>query len=472
MNSAWWLNSGTPSHWYDSEVGISSFNWIFDTNWNYIQIDWNAFVDGLPKLFQAPRTVGSGRSGRLTTDPGFNTGYFYLKDGTTGDLLAYAENIALWGDPARPATDNPQWVQLYPEIEIGDILPEIVLDYTSSQHYSAYYKTPFVAGRGNASSFFHAVSFFYQTNNITSGTSVEVWHYMPWAWFGAPPAVFAAIVMQAGLDKSLLDQTAFDNAYDAYMLSTGDEPWQSLDAQHMVYCARRVGDSVFSLLMMVAPHGRDFYYTNEAGQLSVSSFTRPNNTISWADVADHVLDKIEWKTTIEHTFNKSVARWGSAYRASGSAIGRSPEDSDYSVAEEPGLESYAGDKWSSVIENTGSQDKYGVIDLGTVERQVNLTGQPETVMEARFPFILDPGDHTTDTFPLLEYWKNSDGKIRREVTVTHDFIGTDFGLGDKLSDVDFFGDGVTVADMRCVEKEYDFDNLTIKSVLLEIPDNT
>ena len=51
-------------------------------------------------------------------------------------------------------------------------------------------------------------------------------------------------------------------------------------------------------------------------------------------------------------------------------------------------------------------------------------------------------------------------------------LGLDYLLGDQVTGVEITGDGATIDDTRCIEKEINFDTLEVTSLLAEIPSNT
>jgi hypothetical protein len=51
-------------------------------------------------------------------------------------------------------------------------------------------------------------------------------------------------------------------------------------------------------------------------------------------------------------------------------------------------------------------------------------------------------------------------------------LGLDWSIGARVNNVSVTDDGQTIADTRCIERTYDFDRLTVESVLMEVPPNT
>lgn len=72
----------------------------------------------------------------------------------------------------------------------------------------------------------------------------------------------------------------------------------------------------------------------------------------------------------------------------------------------------------------------------------------------------------------VAYWLASDSKSRRMVTVRQDFRALDWGIGALVENVAVTDDGQTIDEAWCVEREYDFNRLTVTSVLMERPPNT
>ena len=68
-------------------------------------------------------------------------------------------------------------------------------------------------------------------------------------------------------------------------------------------------------------------------------------------------------------------------------------------------------------------------------------------------------------------WLKSDSQERRIVTLRQDMRALDWGIGSRVTGVAVTDDAATIAEAFCIERTYDFDRLTVESVLLERPSN-
>lgn len=456
-----------PTNWALAGDGC---RWMHDFNgyaWSIIGggagSTYNAAVISRIKMFQMPFVVGGG-GGTQQLGPQVDTGYFFWGS-TSGTARIYemAHASAGVGGSTNP---RPQWKQLtgyLASITQGDLPPAI----DSTLVYQGIYQTGFIDDVGATRYLFSAIECDSIAWLPSPTTTIRkyLWHYNPWAWYGKVPQVIADIMLKSGLPLSAIDTAAFDNAFDAYSTSTGDAPWVS--ALYEIGCSRRVGQRCVDLVFECARHTRDFYMVNEAGQISVSSFTRPTDVVSGLDLSDGVVDSVEWEWSAEYMFNSMVVSWGSGVRVSGNFTQR-PDTSDYSAAEDTTLESYLGTKLVDSISNATSIAKYGEVFLEGREFIQNRAGQPTVVKRQHYPFLLQKNA----LFMPMGSWIYSDSKERRFVTVRQNLLGLDWGVGAKLTSVAVTDDGQTIADCRCIERTYDFDRLTIESVLMEVPPNT
>lgn len=395
----------------------------------------------------------------------------------------YPYSCAIPGEPNLSGVSNAtfsQHVPLAPFNDRGEQRPIAAAAAPYDRLFSAYYRTPFIYDIGNDGSlpWSSVVTWFRRP---AAGNTVYIWHYQPFAWNGTPPEVFAAILLQMGLPSAYIDQTAFTNAHTRYGAVGGDEPWVA-SAGHttrnsrQIYCWRRVGQKLIDLLMEVARHGRDMYYTNEAGIIDVSSFTSPEEVVLSLDLDDGVLD-VEWEIVTDLIFNSVRATWGHGFRAWG-GVGDPPDATGYNVNEEPTLDSYIGNKYVHEVSNAASVARFGELPLGNTRRQTVGSGAAKEMIVAHYPFYLDPG--ATDAgwaageggMQHVAYWLASDSKSRRMLTVRQDLRALDWGIGALVESVAVTDDGQTIDEAWCVEREYDFNRLVVTSVLMERPPNT
>jgi hypothetical protein len=438
-----------------------------------------------------PYVIG-GAGSVQQVESGLDTGYFFLQQSPPVTPKVGA-GAGLCGIGDNTAVARPQWVQLGAGggtlVDGTDLTPREA----SPVYRRAYYKTGFVYDAGATRyKFFTPMPPSYPPATVEadvyfwiswpSAGRWYVWHYNPWAWSGTVPEVVASILMACGHDADFIDQTAFDNAYDAFDLSTGDVPytsaggtiagyyWNGMDDKGIIHCSRKVGQKCMELVKECIRHTRDYYFVNEAGKLSVNSYTRPNNVVSGLDLADGIIGRVGREKTLKYTYNKAYHSWGSPVRAYGDPE-QTLETSDYSASEEPTLESYIGSLLFSDPGDALGLARYGRIYMNGQNRMVNKGGQPTRINVAHFPFIQNPNTTVEGAgVPSISAFIGVDAQSRKEVEFDQDFRGLDWGVGDEINDVAITGDGETIGVTRCIEREYDFDKLTIRSVLLEIPD--
>jgi hypothetical protein len=135
------------------------------------------------------------------------------------------------------------------------------------------------------------------------------------------------------------------------------------------------------------------------------------------------------------------------------------------------MESYIGDGMSAVSASQASMDKYGEIQMRGSRRDVMAGGKLLNAEAVHFPMHFSCHSENMNV-PHIAAWMRSSGKIPRTVTITQDFRALDWGIGSKVLNVAVTDDGQTIPEMWCIERTYDFDRLTVTSVLMEQPPNT
>jgi hypothetical protein len=285
-------------------------------------------------------------------------------------------------------------------------------------------------------------------------------HYQPWAWSGSPAEVIASIAMQAGLSSDLIDQTLFDAAHDAYSL---DAPWTTTGhGEPTVYCSRKVGETVYSLIEEVARHSRDLLCITMSGKLALVSRTRPP-TLAGLTMSDGVIDA-EMSYSTDYILNSTHAMVGQAVKVVGDDT-NAPDYVDHwnvEATEEEQLQSYTGDDWQYELSDATSILQYGRRELPGRKVQMIVNGQTKSFTRAQFRFWLD------DAFmvPLLGYYQAKDIAPRREISVRQTLVGLDYDIGTRVTGIVITGDGESVSGF-CLSKSIDFDRLTVDSVIVE-----
>jgi len=471
LGATWWSGLGEASRWVDNFVGSLGTNSFVTHDGGFTRL---SLKGSFTKFYQEQYTAGHALSGMQVVNPGWDSGFFSTEENITGEIL-YCDVVAAVDDPEEWALGAgapyaaPQYRELNPVCRYRDLGPLVdPAGALFSYERAPFYRTPWYDQPDFTNQ--QANGFVVLWFPKKSGTW-NLRHYAPWAWSGTPPEVIAACVMKSGLSSEYIDTLSFDNAHEAYDPSTGDQPWKSIGGgnEFNVYARRLTGQSVADFVFEVARHSRDFYYADEAGNFCCNSYTRPNNTTTFLNPSLGVL-RVSWERSAKYITNKIACRWGHATRGWGRWDGRPGGTShDYAAVFENNLDSYPGDKWLYEYDNTASQDAFGVRTLKGRDVEVNVHGIPRTAEVVSYPMILDNIIDTGAGPAHVVYWKDEDEAPRRFVTVVQDLRGSDYGLGDRVANVALTGDGDTIADTRCVVKSYNFDALTVESLLMEIP---
>jgi len=262
LGSTFWSTSGLSALWHDL---TSLANGVIFGAANGVK----PLYISCCKIYQEAMSDG-GDGDLVRKNPGYNSGYFYLVETTSG-AMNWCNGVWLFGT-AEPDTGSPpangQWVRLEPYNVIGDIVPSILPTAASPQNpQGPLYKTGFLKNYDAANP-----AYIFSTRNLSMEISTNaniagtwrLWHYSPYAWSGTPPEVVASAVMHAGLDADFIDQDSFDTAHDAYDLSTGDSPWSDLDDKWTIYARRITGTKVSDFLLDCMNHSRDLIFVSES----------------------------------------------------------------------------------------------------------------------------------------------------------------------------------------------------------------
>lgn len=472
MNAAWWAASGGPARWH-SLIASATYDVIEDDGW--VRLDVTLPTDGF--FYQAPFITGATDGGVQQSEDNYNTGFFYL---TVFDQTnRYPYSCAVIGIPSwRGYAEDiaPQCAQLVPANEEYELRPASETSWLSS----AYYRTGFLrqgAGDGNLSQ--HLMTWFFAP---LIGSTATINHYAPYAWNGSPPEVIAAILLQMGLDPLRLNQTAFTTANTSYNdtlgnILIGGAAGPDIAWEPQIYAVRRVGERVVDLITRIMQHTRDLYYVDESGRMSLSGFEDATDVVSGLTLDDGVLGSVQWAWTREYVFNSVSATWGSAFRQWGDSANQ-PDTTDFGCEQEEELHSLQATKYVHEVQNAASVAKHGAIWLRG-QRRVTAYSRGKEVETAHFGLYLDPGcpvnyweDYGYGGMMHVTNYLTSDSKDRRIVTVRQDMRALDWGIGSLVEDISVTDDGQTIAEAFCIEREYDFDRLTVTSVLMERPSNT
>jgi hypothetical protein len=480
LDAAWWTALGAPTRWAPDYSGISHSETytpaVSAGSANWLMIGISLGTDTV--MFQAPFLTAETDGGEQTSDNNFDTGFFWITADAGPDR--HAVQVAIPGMPNTIGIGTgvmSQCVALEPYLNNGEVRPMS----SDTPLNSAYYKTGFLYDVGSNGSlpYSDTVSFF---KCPARGSTAQVNHYSPHAWAGTPPAVVAAIMLQMGQAAGYVDTAAFADAHDALRDDTlGEVPIDgAADVVEVywtptVYCSRKVGQRVIDLILEVIRHGRDMYFTREDGTISVTKFTEVTAAVSSLTLDDGVLD-VEYSLDSALVFNTVSASWGSGYRQWG-VPSDVPSATGFAVQHEPELDSFQDTKYVHEVSDATSVAKYGEIRLKGQDR-TTAGSAGKKVETAHYPFFLGPGCATSwwETYGYggmmhVTNWLKSDSQERRIVTLRQDMRALDWGIGSRVTGVAVTDDAATIAEAFCIERTYDFDRLTVESVLLERPSN-
>jgi hypothetical protein len=432
---------------------------------------------------------------RESSSDGYDTGHYLLIDSSVSEtgngsvcVSSAVGNAGIGGGGTGIYEAVPQWKRLIKSdntpLTQGEVEPSTALVWSQR----AVHQTGFIDDMGGPRGAYSPGVPRWDTACVikkptASTRNYWLWHYSPWAWFGTVPQVVADIAMKCGMDVSAIQADAFDTAHDAYDLTTGDVPYRTASglvgnylylgatSKYEIGCSRTVGERCIDLIKKCIAHARDIYFVNEGGRLCVQSYTRPASQ-SALSLSDGIIGDIEWKYDNSLLFNVAYTKWGSGVLTYGMVDPLEEQFvSPFSAIDEPVLGSYSGSGMSAVSASQASMDKYGEIQMRGVSKDVNVGGKLLASQQVHYPFHFSC--HSVNrNMSHVAAWMRSTGKIPRTATITQDFRALDWGIGSKVLNVAVTDDGQTIPEMWCIERTYDFDRLTVTSVLMEQPPNT
>jgi len=435
------------------------------------------------KMFQLPFSM-TGAQGDKQTAPQHDSGYFFWGTAANAPITICSCHASIAQGGNTGATAKPAWKEICytssAKMLNGDIPPSVPIVYDSIDYFSGIVQTGFISKVARPTGTAKRDAIFWIMKPSAGDRSL--YHYNPWAWFGTVPAVIADIVMKCGVGADYIDHDAFDNAHDAYDLTTGDAPWTTasgLVTKWEIGCSRRIGEKCIDLVMNCARHSRDLYFVNEAGKLSVNSFTRWASGTNYATslgILDGVTNIDAWSWESRYLYNWALCSWGSGVVVSGDGGTIDPNSAVYMASEDDTIAAYLGDRLSDYLTSPFyvapyNEAMFGRLWLRGQKTIQNNTGQSRLAEKAHFPFSFSP-HNTTGHYVPIYHWFVSDSFPRRFVTLTQDMRGLDWGIGAHVANVAVTDDGQTISEAWCIERTYDFDRLTVTSVLMEQPPNT
>lgn len=442
MDAGWWTAVGAGSRVTPDFSSASVLRAYPNDLWDEVGID------DITAIYQRDYHYGA-------TYPRENGGYFYL-DSTGDDITMAADCVAEYKEDTAADGIYPQ-PQSREEIkQLGEMNRDGKVIGPAAWHW------PFCCLYDDDRYKFEV---FFRSSADGAGDH-DLRHYQPYAWYGYPADVIASIVLQLGLDEDFIDTDAFDTSYDDQ--SDGGNTYKT-----KVGYAREVGVQIIESLKEIASHSGEMFGFNMKGQVTMPARTTPTATTT-------ALEGIKsggttWRYTTDHQYNDVLMTAGMASLTTVGVHGPAPTEisetpneeitnADYVFKSEwdATLASAQADRWEYSYAETGSQNYFGIMRLSGDELSIDGPLVVNTAPTHRRLF----GGCYTGTRLIAALMAGFDYPLR-EVTVVQDFRGLDYDVGHKVTDVAITADGETIADMRCIHKEIDFDNMTVTSVLLE-----
>jgi len=376
-----------------------------------------------------------------------NGGMFYIRNKATDELTAAAEVFRMpsSGTAASflPAPSSSG------EIEPFDV--SMAVGYTSP--FSAYL---------SAADYADYQVIFTNRPPAATGDTFQIVHHCPWSWHGTASQVIAAILLRLGVASGYIDTTAIDNAYDG---ETSDHGTAGINKPR-IRVFRQCGKPIIETIKRVAAHSWTRIGYTMAGKFACWSATRPTTYAATGLVG--VKGLRSWRMTDDHLYNYAAATHGQVCRSTIGGAGKVPTtitsgvevgNPDYVFKSQwdASLSSARSDRWIDEDSDATSQTAYGLISLGGIDQE----NEPIPLHYELFQDGAPPYGSTNGVLARVDKFCHP----LREVTLTQDLRGLDYEVGTLITAY-ATGDGAT-ADYFCIEKEIDFNTLTVTSTLLE-----
>jgi len=434
MDAAWWAGDWEIETYIPgtsvsvASIAASSLNSLWDI----------VSISGVERAYVREYSYGSNSAGYRVG------GAFLVRNATTGELTMPADinKSNEYNNEFYPINYSSASIEKFDELPVKYTNP---FTWSAAPHHSDY------------------LVIVTSTPTGSPGDTFEIAYRAPYAFEGMPAEVIAAIFLKLGIDSSWLDTAAFDNAYDGQYYDIGTGGSENPD----ILYAREIGVTLADSIKEIAAHSWDFIGYNMAGQLTMESRTRPTTTTGLAG-----LISLTHRVAHEHLVNKIRVTYGMVNRTTTGNYGEAPTEisggeevanSNYTYRSEwdPTLRSALDDTWTQTYSDSTSITKYGTISPAGNE-DINDDGNVKSVPATHKRFFMEG--------PAAHGYAMRVGQFSeplRELTATQDFRGMDYDIGHAVTNVAVTGDGDTIADLRCISKEIDFNNFTVTSVLLE-----
>jgi hypothetical protein len=295
-------------------------------------------------------------------------------------------------------------------------------------------------------------------NDTPVSDSFYVRHFQPYTYYGNPSEVIAAIMLHLGADEDSIDKDAFSNA-DTGLAAMTDEP--------KVLVTREVGETIAETIRRVARHSNDILCVSMAGKIALVSRSLPPagpTSLTPSDLIGGASVRYAREHITNHSFT-SFGEWLLFYYTDDTL---DTQQSRYDRFAEWDLDGVL----TNEISDTTSIAKYGDIIQTNVEQDQRIRNEDGSIVDGilrkvqrlHFPYFYD--EDCRDA--VMERLTDVESTLRREIEIKQDLRGLDFDIGYELTGIEVTGDGDTIT-ATCIEKEIDFQNLTVKSKLLEEP---
>ncbi len=437
LNAAWWSTDYETVRYVPSMTGIAFSLVTFGDAWRMQHCIPVSSGSPLTNMVSASILGATNRS-----DLGF--GFFYGKHAVGGAPFYFPYVILhnLTGVPTSPSLTTE--------------LPKVNIDGTTPSY------TAIVQYFGSTVASYTGIHLYYKYVDGTK--TVNIWHYQPYAWYANVARVMSAILMKAGLSSSYVDTVLW---------SAADTAQSALTNPPVVCFVRPSGETVVESLKRIAQHSNDIFGINMEGKITLVSRTAPP-TSTFTVPASRALDKVTWRYAFEYLANYCRASHGIwLYQQVPAVILAEPPVTNTTSPDHVNFRATAqidtscevpvNGEMFDVYEDTASQTKYGVRDVGTQKNITIEAGLQVTRTQYHFPYFYEVLRKTQTMARLAAV----ECRLRRLITVVQNLEGLDYDIGYKVDCTNLIPVTPAITDARCIRKRLDFREMKITSWLLE-----
>lgn len=412
LDATWWATGYTANVW--------DADWSSATGYAHILGAWYAVeIRGADKVLQ--------HTFYDAMQPDSDKGYFYAVKDSDGALLSVdnqEQSLTISYDPG-----------------IGSYLKK-----KNPSGGVVNYTPPFCQDDCGATD---ACAIIYYVNG---GTTYSLYHYQPNCYYGNPAEAIGAMLRDLGLSSDYIDMTSFsdtDDAQDDYTIAP------------TVYFRRDVGERVADSIKRIARHSYDLIGVNMAGKICYTA--RHAAPDGGSGILPQYVKSVRWRYAYEHLANYAEARLGQWNYTQRIGTGSDPTSGVQFSSFEPNCESDTFGLMNTAYEDSTSQTKYGKIVVDAAEVGIMEDGVIVRRPSLHFPYFYD--EDCKDA--VMERLSDDDSTLRREFEIEQDFEGLAYDIGYSVGSIAVSSDLATVTLALCIRKQIDFNNLTVRSWLLE-----